>query len=113
LVQTAQLPPVYSQQLIAQELQCSQPDSVHIFFSAHGVPLQLQEAGDPYQQEIEDCTSLSSTLNRPNLHPGLPEPGRARMAPAYTEDAIKELGAKALKIYSLFPSALSLNTSKH
>ncbi|NES86311.1 MAG: ferrochelatase, partial [Moorea sp. SIO2B7] len=46
--------------LIAQELeQCSNPDQVHIFFSAHGVPQSyVDEAGDPYQKEIEDCTRL-------------------------------------------------------
>ena len=58
-------------QSIAQELdKLDQPDQAHIFFSAHGVPKSyVEEAGDPYQQEIEECTHLiMQTLNRPNLH---------------------------------------------
>jgi ferrochelatase len=30
-----------------------------IFFSAHGVPLAyVEEAGDPYKAELEDCVDL-------------------------------------------------------
>ena len=58
-------------ELIAQELDHNpHPDRVHIFFSAHGVPLSyVEEAGDPYQREIEDCTRLiMEHLNRSNEH---------------------------------------------
>jgi len=93
--------------LIAQELQqFALPDSVHIF-SAHGVPCSyVEEAGDPYQQEIEDCTSLiMQTLNRPNsTHPG----HQSRVGPVewlqpYTEDAIKELGAQGVEDLLVVP----------
>jgi len=53
------------------------------------------------------------TLNRPIPHPGLPESGGPVEWLQPHTDAIKELGRRALKIYSLFRSALSLNTSKH
>ena len=34
-------------------------DSVEIFFSAHGVPVSyVEEAGDPYKEEMEQCISL-------------------------------------------------------
>jgi ferrochelatase len=58
-------------ELIAQELDHNpNPDRVHIFFSAHGVPLSyVEEAGDPYQREIEDCTRLiMEHLDRSNEH---------------------------------------------
>ncbi|NEQ79263.1 MAG: ferrochelatase [Moorea sp. SIO2I5] len=85
--------------LIAQELdKFSNPDQVHIFFSAHGVPLSyVTEAGDPYQQEIEDCTALiMKTLNRPNPHTLAYQSrvGPVEWLQPYTEDALQELGAK-------------------
>jgi ferrochelatase len=88
-------------QLIAQELQqFANPDSVHIFFSAHGVPRSyVEEAGDPYQQEIEDCTSLiMQTLNRPNSYTLAYQSrvGPVEWLQPYTEDAIKELGAQGV-----------------
>ena len=41
-------------ELIVGELEkFPRPQDVHIFFSAHGVPKSyVEEAGDPYQQEI-------------------------------------------------------------
>ena len=56
-------------QLIRQTLdQVNHPDDAHVFFSAHGVPISyVEEAGDPYQREIEDCTALiMGQLNCPN-----------------------------------------------
>jgi ferrochelatase len=88
-------------QLIAQELdQFPNPDSVHIFFSAHGVPVSyVTEAGDPYQQEIEDCTALiMQTLNRPNSHTLAYQSrvGPVEWLKPYTEDALQELGAQGV-----------------
>ena len=34
------------------------PDEPIIFFSAHGVPVSyVEDAGDPYKQEMEECVS--------------------------------------------------------
>ena len=34
-------------------------DSVEVFFSAHGVPKSyVEEAGDPYKEEMEECVVL-------------------------------------------------------
>ncbi|KHG11541.1 hypothetical protein F383_13061 [Gossypium arboreum] len=46
--------------LIEKELQkFDHPESVVIFFSAHGVPLAyVEEAGDPYKAEMEECVDL-------------------------------------------------------
>ncbi|HBB35316.1 MAG TPA: ferrochelatase [Cyanobacteria bacterium UBA8803] len=95
-------------QLIAQELdQFAHPDDVHIFFSAHGVPLSyVTEAGDPYQQEIEDCTALiMKTLNRPNPHTLAYQSrvGPVEWIKPYTEEAIPELAAQGVKDLLVVP----------
>jgi ferrochelatase len=94
--------------LIAQELdQFPNPDQVHIFFSAHGVPRSyVEEAGDPYQQEIEECTALiMQTLNRPNPHTLAYQSrvGPVEWLQPYTEDAIKELGAQGVEDLVVVP----------
>ncbi|MEH1783185.1 MAG: ferrochelatase [Nostoc sp.] len=95
-------------QLIAQELeQFPDPDEVHIFFSAHGVPKSyVEEAGDPYQQEIEECSALIiQTLNRPNAHTLAYQSrvGPVEWLQPYTEDALKELGAQGVKDLVVVP----------
>ncbi|MBN4001383.1 ferrochelatase [Nostoc sp. LPT] len=95
-------------QLIAQELeQFPNPDEVHIFFSAHGVPKSyVEEAGDPYQMEIEECTALiMQTLNRPNVHTLAYQSrvGPVEWLQPYTEDALKELGAQGVKDLVVVP----------
>ncbi|MFN6539987.1 MAG: ferrochelatase [Nostoc sp. EkiNYC01] len=95
-------------ELIAQELeQFPNPNDVHIFFSAHGVPKSyVEEAGDPYQQEIEECTVLiMQTLNRPNGHTLAYQSrvGPVEWLQPYTEDALKELGAQGVKDLLVVP----------
>ncbi|MEH1822271.1 MAG: ferrochelatase [Nostoc sp.] len=95
-------------QLIAQELeQFPNPNEVHIFFSAHGVPKSyVEEAGDPYQQEIEECSALIiQTLNRPNAHTLAYQSrvGPVEWLQPYTEDALKELGAQGVKDLVVVP----------
>jgi len=95
-------------QLITQELtQFPNPDAVHIFFSAHGVPKSyVEEAGDPYQQEIEECTALiMQTLNRPNPHTLAYQSrvGPVEWLQPYTEDALKSLGAEGVKDLVVVP----------
>ncbi|MDZ8066034.1 MAG: ferrochelatase [Nostoc sp. DedQUE08] len=95
-------------QLIAQELeQFPNPNDVHIFFSAHGVPKSyVEEAGDPYQVEIEECTALiMQTLNRPNAHTLAYQSrvGPVEWLQPYTEDALKELGAEGVKDLVVVP----------
>jgi len=95
-------------ELIAGELaKFSHPDDVHIFFSAHGVPKSyVEEAGDPYQQEIEECTDLiMQTLNRPNPHTLAYQSrvGPVEWLQPYTEDALNELGAKGVKDLVVVP----------
>lgn len=95
-------------QLIAQELdRFDHPDGVHIFFSAHGVPSSyVEEAGDPYQREIEECTELIlRTLNRPNEHTLAYQSrvGPVEWIKPYTEDALVELGDRGVKDLLVVP----------
>ncbi|HEY9697107.1 MAG TPA: ferrochelatase [Trichocoleus sp.] len=95
-------------QLIAQQLEQSpNPDNVHIFFSAHGVPVSyVEEAGDPYQQEIEECTELiMRTLNRPNAYTLAYQSrvGPVEWLKPYTEEAIEELAEKGVENLLVVP----------
>lgn len=95
-------------ELIAQELdQLPNPSQAHIFFSAHGVPKSyVEEAGDPYQQEIEECTELiMRTLNRPNAYTLAYQSrvGPVEWLQPYTEDAIKDLGSKGVETLVVVP----------
>jgi protoporphyrin/coproporphyrin ferrochelatase len=94
--------------LIAEQLdQFAEPDQVHVFFSAHGVPLSyVEEAGDPYQKEIEDCTELiMQTLNRPNAHTLAYQSrvGPVEWLKPYTEETIEELAAAGIKNLLVVP----------
>ncbi len=94
--------------LIAKELdKVSNPNQAHIFFSAHGVPVSyVEEAGDPYQKEIEDCTRLiMKTLGRSNEHTLAYQSrvGPVEWLQPYTEEALKELGQKGIKDLLVVP----------
>ena len=88
-------------QLIATEIdKCPNPDRAHLFFSAHGVPVSyVEEAGDPYQMEIEDCTkSIVQTLGRQNEHSLAYQSkvGPIEWLQPYTEDAIVQLAEQGV-----------------
>ncbi|KGF72982.1 ferrochelatase [Neosynechococcus sphagnicola sy1] len=94
--------------LIARQLdQCPHPQQAHIFFSAHGVPVSyVEEFGDPYQQEIEDCVRLiMQTLQRPNDHTLAYQSrvGPVEWLQPYTEDAIQDLGAAGVEDIVVVP----------
>ncbi|MEO0947430.1 MAG: ferrochelatase [Cyanobacteria bacterium J06641_5] len=94
--------------LIATELdKFPDPDRVQLFFSAHGVPRSyVDEAGDPYQQEIEDCTrSILKVLNRPNSHTLAYQSrvGPIEWLQPYTEDALEQLGEQGVKEVLVIP----------
>ena len=88
-------------ELIAEEIRASDvPEEAHVFFSAHGVPKSyVEEAGDPYQQQIEACTALimeelKSILGTSNPHTLAYQ---SRVGPVewlrpYTEEALEALG---------------------
>jgi ferrochelatase len=84
-----------------------EPDRVHIFFSAHGVPQSyVDEAGDPYQHEIEECTkAIVRLLDRPNEYTLAYQSrvGPVEWLKPYTEEALEELGAKGIKDLLVIP----------
>jgi ferrochelatase len=94
--------------LIARELdRCDDPNSAHIFFSAHGVPVSyVTEAGDPYQKEIEDCVArIMRTLNRPNQHTLAYQSrvGPIEWLQPYTDDAIRKLADQGVQTLVVVP----------
>lgn len=95
-------------QLIAQELDhCQDSEHIHLFFSAHGVPVNyVEEAGDPYQKEIENCTQLiMDTLSRPNPHTLAYQSrvGPVEWLKPYTEEAIPELAQQGVEDLMVVP----------
>jgi len=95
-------------ELIARELdQLPDPSKGHIFFSAHGVPVSyVEEAGDPYQREIEHCVDLIvKALNRPNPHTLAYQSrvGPVEWLQPYTEDAIEELAEQGVNDLVVVP----------
>ena len=95
-------------ELIATELdQLPNPDTGHIFFSAHGVPVSyVEEAGDPYQREIEHCVDLiMQALGRPNRHTLAYQSrvGPIEWLQPYTEEAIEELAQDGVKQLVVVP----------
>eukprot|EP00250_Pteridium_aquilinum_P009827 c18963_g2_i1 orf=234-1775(+) len=91
--------------LIQSELQAfEKPREVMIFFSAHGVPrAYVEEAGDPYKDEMEHCVRLIITELRlrgiPNDHTLAYQSrvGPVEWLKPYTDDTIKELGRRGVK----------------
>ncbi|MDJ0648456.1 MAG: ferrochelatase [Xenococcaceae cyanobacterium MO_188.B19] len=94
--------------LIAKEIDKSEsPENAHVFFSAHGVPMSyVEEAGDPYQKEIEECTRLiMKTLGRNNQYTLAYQSrvGPVEWLQPYTEDALKDLGEKEIEDLVVVP----------
>ncbi|NDC13924.1 MAG: ferrochelatase [Synechococcaceae bacterium WB9_2_170] len=99
-------------ELIAREIQaCPNPAQAHVFFSAHGVPKSyVEEAGDPYQREIEDCARLIMERLEQDLGHANPYTlaYQSRVGPVewlkpYTDDALQELGKAGVKDLVVVP----------
>ncbi|KAJ7530229.1 hypothetical protein O6H91_15G086100 [Diphasiastrum complanatum] len=91
--------------LIEKELsKFNKPEEVHIFFSAHGVPVSyVKEAGDPYKAEMEECIDLIMTeLKFRGVKCKHTLAYQSRVGPVewlkpYTDEKIKELGKQGIK----------------
>ncbi|KAL2453100.1 Ferrochelatase-2 [Abeliophyllum distichum] len=80
------------------------PEEVMIFFSAHGVPLAyVEEAGDPYKAEMEECVDLiMEELEKRRISNAYTLAYQSRVGPVewlkpYTDETIIELGRKGVK----------------
>ncbi|XP_020582573.1 ferrochelatase-2, chloroplastic isoform X2 [Phalaenopsis equestris] len=91
--------------LIEKELEIFESSQqVMIFFSAHGVPLAyVEEAGDPYKAEMEECVELiMEELERRQITNAYTLAYQSRVGPVewlrpYTDETISELGRKGVK----------------
>ncbi|KAL0911086.1 hypothetical protein M5K25_019198 [Dendrobium thyrsiflorum] len=91
--------------LIEKELsKFSKPEEVMIFFSAHGVPLSyVEDAGDPYRDQMEDCISLiMDELKSRRVMNNHTLAYQSRVGPVqwlkpYTDEVIVELGQKGVQ----------------
>lgn len=79
-------------------------EKVMIFFSAHGVPLAyVEEAGDPYKAEMEECVDLiMEELEKRRVTNAYTLAYQSRVGPVewlkpYTDETIMELGQKGVK----------------
>ncbi|KAK6150864.1 hypothetical protein DH2020_015796 [Rehmannia glutinosa] len=77
---------------------------VMVFFSAHGVPLAyVEEAGDPYKAEMEECVDLiMEELEKRRINNAYTLAYQSRVGPVewlrpYTDETIIELGRKGVK----------------
>ncbi|KEH35654.1 ferrochelatase [Medicago truncatula] len=95
--------------LIEKELKSFDcPKEVMIFFSAHGVPLAyVEEAGDPYKAEMEECVDLiMEELETRKIRNPFTLAYQSRVGPVewlkpYTDETIVELGKKGVKTLSV------------
>lgn len=91
--------------LIEQELSnFTNPEEVMIFFSAHGVPVSyIEDAGDPYRDQMEDCISLimdelkSRGIVNQHTLAYQSRVGPVQWLKPYTDEVIVELGQKGVK----------------
>ncbi|GAB2211420.1 hypothetical protein Droror1_Dr00024733 [Drosera rotundifolia] len=80
------------------------PEEVMMFFSAHGVPLAyVEEAGDPYKAEMEECVDLiMEELEKRGKNNSFTLAYQSRVGPVewlkpYTDETIVDLGQKGVK----------------
>ena len=98
--------------LIAEQIRmCETPSEAHIFFTAHGVPKSyVEDAGDPYRDEIQDCSLLiidkiESQLGFSNSYT---LSYQSRVGPEewlkpYTEDVLFQLANKGINDLVVVP----------
>ena len=99
-------------ELISEQiLACQKPSSAHIFFTAHGVPKSyVDEAGDPYKQQIEDCASLIIDelqkylkFSNPHTLSYQSRVGPEEWLKPYTEDVLEDLGRSNIEDLIVVP----------
>lgn len=83
------------------------PNSVHVLFSAHGVPkTYVEQDGDPYQRQTEETVELvRQSLDRPNA---ISLSYQSRVGPVewlqpYTEETIRSLAEKGVRSLLVVP----------
>jgi len=99
-------------EVIEAKLQAfANPDQVHIFFSAHGVPKKyVSQYGDSYQSEIENCSDLvmqtvRQIYQRYNAHTLAYQSrvGPVEWLKPYTAEAIAQLAKRGIRDLLVVP----------
>tara|TARA_Y100001968_G_scaffold289154_1_gene291983 strand:- start:43374 stop:44525 length:1152 start_codon:yes stop_codon:yes gene_type:complete len=99
-------------ELISAEIKlCNSPEKAYVCFTAHGVPKSyVEEAGDPYKNQIEECSKLIIDELKSSL--GFANPStlsyQSRVGPEewlkpYTEDVFQELGKQGISEIVVVP----------
>ena len=94
-----------------QILACDLPQEAHIFFTAHGVPKSyVEEAGDPYQDQIQNCSLLiiDQLENSLGFTNSFSLAYQSRVGPEewlkpYTEEVLEKLGKSGVKELVVVP----------
>ena len=99
-------------ELISEQIaECDSPCDAHVFFTAHGVPKSyVDEAGDPYKEQIEECASLivkelekELKFKNPYTLSYQSRVGPEEWLKPYTEDVLQELGELKIKDLVVVP----------
>ena len=99
-------------ELISEQIvECDSPCDAHVFFTAHGVPKSyVDEAGDPYKEQIEECASLivkelekELKFKNPYTLSYQSRVGPEEWLKPYTEDVLQELGGLKIKDLVVVP----------
>ena len=99
-------------ELIQQQVEaCECPEEAHVFFTAHGVPKSyVEDAGDPYQDQIQNCSLL--IIDKLERSLGHTNPYslsyQSRVGPEewlkpYTEDVLEDLGKSGVRELVIVP----------
>jgi len=104
------IPPFYKDQSFNQMIanlimkEIANPQDFHLIFSAHGLPQEIIDKGDPYQQQLQEQVSLLKTLL-----PGFKSIqlsyqsrfGKKIWLQPYLEDTLKNLKEENVAIYPI------------
>ncbi len=99
-------------ELISEQiLLCESPSNAHLCFTAHGVPKSyVEEAGDPYKKQIEECSLLIINELKKFLNFSNPYTlsYQSRVGPEewlkpYTEEVLEELGKSKIEDLIVIP----------
>lgn len=98
----------FTPEQVSEQLETN-PIGKHVLFSAHGVPQSYIEAGDPYQEQIQNCVKEISKL-LPSEEEGVKVhlSYQSRVGPIewlrpYTDDVLPELGRAGVKNLVVVP----------
>lgn len=102
-----QLAMVESIKSAAEKLPDSNPESIHLLFSAHGLPQKIVDDGDPYEKQIQATyEAMCQRLQWP--HTSLCYQSRVGPLPwlqPYIQDVLKKLAEKGAKQILVYPVA--------